>query len=164
MKNYPTMKDINRKVVITVNDNVTLARIFDDNKVVAKGVAKCSPEDTFDFQMDAELAMKRAFESITKKEPTKQYRKLDRPPRPGDYIRLTRVDTNVRDNFDSVGDVLKISTCVMGGLIVGVHVNDHPKLVAHFKGVENIPFGNPHKLWMYGKLFEDYEFVEEVTE
>lgn len=246
MSNYPTMKDINRKVVITVNDNVTLARIFDDdNKVVSKGVAKCSPEDTFDFQMGAELAMKRAFESIPKKEekwkvvdrkpkagdyvrikssmfnfdvdhpvvkvhkfdgavmvrnvdhpkakviykndpevtddyiwnywlsevevvepvePTPKYRKINRPPRPGDYIRLTRVDTNVNDCFDSVGDVLKISTCVMGGLVVGVHVNDHPKLVAHFKGVENIPFGNHDKLWMYSKLFEDYELVEEVTE
>lgn len=247
MKNYSNYNP--RKVVITVDKNVTLARVFDnDNKVVAKGVAKCNPEDTFDFKMGAELAMKRAFESTTPKidlkttkwvkvdrkpvpgdyvrivkpcftfdrigdvlkvykatdnnvqvrakdhancdrfcmcngenyiwnynyhevevvepvvKPTKQYRKLDRPPRPGDYIRLTRVDTNVSDNFDSVGDVLKISTCVMGGLVVGVHVNDHPKLVAHYKGVENIPFGNCDQIWMYGKLFEDYEFVEEVTE
>ena len=160
MKNYPTMKDINRKVVITVNDNVTLARIFDDNKVVAKGVAKCSPEDTFDFQMGAELAMKRAFESIPKKEPTKQYRKLNRPARAGDYIRLTKV----HNPFDRVGDVLKIVDSIGGGFVVAINPSDHPRLIEYYGGIENVYKNTTDKRWRYSVLFDDYEFVEEVTE
>ena len=52
----------NQKIVITTDGKETLARLYEDNKVVKKATAKCSPEDTFDFKKGADLAYERLME------------------------------------------------------------------------------------------------------
>lgn len=54
----------NYKIVITINGKETLARLYDGAKVIKTAVAKCSPDDTFDFQIGAKLA----FERLTAEE------------------------------------------------------------------------------------------------
>ena len=57
----------NLKIVVTVEGNTTLARLYKDNKVVKSAEAKCSPEDTFDFNIGAKLAVERLVGEETPK-------------------------------------------------------------------------------------------------
>jgi hypothetical protein len=147
MKNYPTMKDVTRKVVITVDKNQTLARIYEDNKVVAKGVAICSPEDTFDFRVGSELALSRALEDM---KPKQEWVVVDRKPRAGDYIRLTR---SIYD-FDNKGDVLRVVSVLDNKVFVSI--KEHPKckewIDRYFRGW----WSNDE--WIY--TTSEYEVVE----
>lgn len=49
------------KVVITYVENMTIAKCYENGKCVRIGVAKCSPEDTFDFAIGAKIAFNRLF-------------------------------------------------------------------------------------------------------
>lgn len=51
-----------QKIVITADGKTTLARLYEDNKVVKRAEAKCCPTDTFDFKTGAELALSRVFQ------------------------------------------------------------------------------------------------------
>lgn len=55
------------KIVITTDGKETLARLYEDGKVVKKATARCSPNDEFDFSVGAKLA----FERLTKTTPAK---------------------------------------------------------------------------------------------
>lgn len=48
-----------QKIVITSDGKETLARLYDGGKVVKTATAKCSPDDTFDFDVGAKLAFER---------------------------------------------------------------------------------------------------------
>lgn len=47
------------KIVITTNGKEVLARLYGGNKVIKTATAKCSPEDTFNFETGAKLAYDR---------------------------------------------------------------------------------------------------------
>lgn len=59
----PVAETCNKKIVITTDGTKTLARLYEGNKVVKTAMAKCSPEDTFDFATGARLAFERLRES-----------------------------------------------------------------------------------------------------
>lgn len=146
MKNYSNYDP--RKVVITVDKNVTLARIFDDNnKVVSKGVAMCSPEDTFDFKIGSELALTRAFEAMKPKKV--EWVVVDRKPRVGDYIRVTCKCYP----FNDYGEVLKVSDVSDTGY-VSIKITDHPKCKQHWDNFGGWLFDT----WVYNQ--SEYEVVE----
>lgn len=149
MSNYPTAKDVNRKIVITVNSNKTLARIFDDKEVISSGVATCSPEDTFDLKTGAELAMARAFEKLLKPVEV-EWKVVKRYPKSGDYIRLK----STRFTFNRVGDILKVHYAIGGH--VKVKNCDHPRKTLIFEPID------PNYLWNYFDY--EYEVVEKVEE
>lgn len=52
---------MNKKVFISIKGNQTIAVLTEDGKEVKRGVAKCSPEDVFDFSIGAMIALKRLF-------------------------------------------------------------------------------------------------------
>ncbi|HBS60908.1 MAG TPA: hypothetical protein DEA44_16800, partial [Firmicutes bacterium] len=54
-----SVRPIQNKIIITTNGNTTLARLYEDKKVIKSAEAKCSPEDTFDFAVGAKLAFER---------------------------------------------------------------------------------------------------------
>lgn len=56
-----------KKIVITTDGKTTLARLYEDKKVVKTAKAKCSPEDEFDFIAGAELAFERLTQNKLKK-------------------------------------------------------------------------------------------------
>jgi hypothetical protein len=57
-----TIKDVDR-IVITKNDlNEVLLRAFSDDEIVAKTIAKCSPDDIFDFNIGAKLVVDRLYD------------------------------------------------------------------------------------------------------
>lgn len=57
-----TKKDIDR-IVITKNDlNEVLLRAYSGDEIVEKTIAKCSPDDIFDFNIGAKLAVDRLYD------------------------------------------------------------------------------------------------------
>lgn len=50
-----------RKLVITSDGVETLARLYEGNKVIKTATAKCSPEDTYNFDEGARIALHRLF-------------------------------------------------------------------------------------------------------
>lgn len=138
-----TIQNPNQKVVITFDGNQTLARIYENNKVIAKGIATCSPEDEFDLKAGSELAMTRALEDMKSKQ---EWVVVDRKPRVGDYIRIT----HKWFSFNKVEDILKVSEDIKNA--VGVRATNHPqrKNSACKFGLDNV--------WHYPRFA--YEVVE----
>lgn len=60
-------KNHSQKIVITTNGTETLARLYEDGKVVKSATAKCSDEDEFDFNIGAKLAFDRLIENTAEK-------------------------------------------------------------------------------------------------
>lgn len=56
-----------QKLIITVNGAETLARLYEGDKVVKTATAKCSPDDTFNFETGAKLAVGRLFTTTEQK-------------------------------------------------------------------------------------------------
>lgn len=127
-KNF-AVKDLNRKVVITCDQNVVTARIYDGNDKVATGIATCNPEDGFNFRVGAELAMKRAFEGDVNravKEPKEKFRKITRTPKAGDYVKVIRSDYPF-DDSNTFLKIDKVITDVYGdATLIFVHVKSYP--------------------------------------
>lgn len=70
-----TIKDVDR-IVITKNDlNEVLLRAYSGDEIVEKTIAKCSPDDIFDFNIGAKLAVDRLYEGydMTPKSKRKPY-------------------------------------------------------------------------------------------
>ena len=70
-----TIKDVDR-IVITKNDlNEVLLRAYSGNEIVEKTIAKCSPDDIFDFNIGAKLAVDRLYDGydMTPKSKRKPY-------------------------------------------------------------------------------------------
>ncbi len=67
-ESFPT-----QKIVITTDGVETLARLYEGDKVVKKATAKCSPDDTFDFNVGAKLAFERLMNEAKKKEEPQKY-------------------------------------------------------------------------------------------
>lgn len=53
------MSMIESKIVITTDGKITTAKLYENGKVVKTAEAKCCPEDTFDFNVGANLAINR---------------------------------------------------------------------------------------------------------
>lgn len=49
------------KIVITTDGKTTTAKMYDGKEVVKTAIAKCSPEDEFDFETGAKIAFDRLF-------------------------------------------------------------------------------------------------------
>lgn len=131
------------KIVITHDGKTTTATLYREDGSKEVATAKCCPEDTFDFNFGAKLAMERLMKKV---EPVTEWRVVDRKPRVGDYIRLK---TNGGYSFSEPGDILKI--CKAGYLDdVYVYGKDHPRNTR-----------NPDNDWCYTR--EEYEVVEKVT-
>lgn len=94
----------NHKIVITSNGSETLARLYEDDKVIKTATAKCSPDDTFDFETGAKIA----FDRLTENKLTDKWRVVNRPAKVGDYIRLKAKMWS----FNEVGDILQISALI----------------------------------------------------
>lgn len=51
----------NYKLIITIDGSKVAAKLIDGKRTVATGIAKCSPSDTFNFLVGAQLAMQRCI-------------------------------------------------------------------------------------------------------
>lgn len=61
-KTMKTIKDVDR-IVITKNDlNEVLLRAYSGDEIVKKTIAKCSPDDFFDFNIGAKLSVDRLYD------------------------------------------------------------------------------------------------------
>lgn len=68
-KYFDLVVESDRKIVITSDGTTTLARLYDGKKVIKSAEAKCSPDDTFDFDKGAKIAFERLIgEGKTKTE------------------------------------------------------------------------------------------------
>ena len=95
--------------------NVIVIKKMGD-KVIAcsgkkKGVAKCSPEDEFDFYTGAKLALDRLFD--------KGVREVKRPAKVGEYVKILNSDY---EGFEDKGKIFKVSATY--GDVIGIHWTD----------------------------------------
>lgn len=88
-----------KKIVITTDGLKTIARLYEDDKVVKSATAKCSPIDTFSFEVGAKLAFERLFPGETKIE-ARNIKFND-----GDYARITANEYG--HNFP-IGTIVKL--------------------------------------------------------
>lgn len=147
MKNFQNfIMNPNHKVVITFDGNVTLARIYDKNTVVSKGIATCCAEDEFDIKTGCEIALGRALEAMKSKQ---EWVVVNRKPRAGDYIRVLYKGYQ----FGDYGEVLRVSN-VSSNDIVTIKMVDHPKCKAYWD--KNGGWINDY--WVY--VPSEYEVVE----
>ena len=52
------------KIVITTDGKTTTAKLYNNKSLCKTAIAKCSPEDKFDFNIGAQLAMERLMEAV----------------------------------------------------------------------------------------------------
>ena len=62
-----------KKIVITLDGSKTLARLYEGGNVIKSAVAKCSPEDEFDFETGARIAFDRLVGEKPVEEKPKYY-------------------------------------------------------------------------------------------
>jgi hypothetical protein len=99
------------KIVITTDGKVTTATLYKDNeKTVAN--AYCSPEDTFDFNVGAKLAMERLMKAV---EPPKYYNG-----------KIVCVNTYMFTNLYTTGKVYE----VVNGEFIDDAGNKHDNLIS----------------------------------
>ena len=60
--NKKTVKDIDRIVITKDGENGVLLRAYSDDEIVEKTIAKCNPNDIFDFNIGAKLAVDRLYD------------------------------------------------------------------------------------------------------
>lgn len=58
---------VESKIVITIEGNKTIAKLYNDKKVVATSFAKCSGEEEFDIVIGAQIALQRLAKDIGSK-------------------------------------------------------------------------------------------------
>lgn len=90
------------KIVITHDGKTTLARLYEDNKVVKSAEAKCSPDDEFSFTVGAKLAFERLTEE--KEEP---------PFKVGDVVKVKAAEYH----FFMDGTLGKVTEVVDEGML-----------------------------------------------
>ena len=86
-----------------------------DNEVIAldkstgkKAIARCCPEDTFDFETGAKLAFDRLL--VNNKYGVPNVREVKRMAKVGEYIKIVNPSGGVADEYKK-GDILKVVTC-----------------------------------------------------
>ena len=62
-----------KKIIITSDGKETLARLYDGYEVIKSAIAKCSPEETFDFETGARIAFDRLVGEKPVEEKPKYY-------------------------------------------------------------------------------------------
>lgn len=64
---YFDLANESQKIVITTDGlKTTTAKLYEGKQVIKTAVAKCSPDDEFDFNVGAKIAFDRLFETVTK--------------------------------------------------------------------------------------------------
>lgn len=134
------------KVVITTDGKETIARLYENDKVIKSAVAKCSPDDRFDFNTGAKIA----FDRLMGEKPDEKWRVVNRPAKEGDYIRLKTPLTRGTFNFNKPGDIMRVTIGHKHGC--KVRECDHPH--SSESGV------SADYLWNY--LSYEYDVVEPV--
>ena len=62
-----------KKIVITSDGKETLARLYDGYELISAATAKCSPDDTFDYETGARIAFDRLVGEKPEKEKPRYY-------------------------------------------------------------------------------------------
>ena len=114
-----------QKIVITSDGTETLARLYDGNKVIKTATAKCSPEDTFNFEAGARIAFDRLIESPL----SKALKNLaSAAAKCGKAIRDSAATIEIKTHVYKPGDKVKViaNTCSHGMKIGEIVTLDRP--------------------------------------
>jgi hypothetical protein len=132
------------KIVITHDAKTTTATLYREDGSKEVATAKCCPEDTFDFNVGAKLAMERLMKKV---EPVEEWRVVNRKPKIGDFIRLKYATYS----FDKDGDIHTVHR--VHEHYLEIHQNDYSSPDAH----------RDDRAWTWTYTNDNYEVVERVT-
>lgn len=112
---------------IKLAEQITITR--HGHKVVAKygdkvGVAKCNPEDEFNFEVGAKLALERLFETPS------TYKEVERRAEVGEYIKI-KWPWGAGGDY-KMGDIFKVKNLAGD---YGVHVFEHDRYISNLEYV-----------------------------
>jgi hypothetical protein len=132
------IRAIDSKIVITTDGKITTAKLYENGKVVKTAEAKCYPEDTFDFNVGAKLAVER----LTKVEETPKYYN-------GKVVCVS--SENAYDHGFTVGKIYNI----VDGLFIDNDGDKRPFVGGKVKTIDDLKSGY-FKTW----AFQFVPFVE----
>lgn len=131
------LESINKKkIVITSDGKETLARLYDGNEVIKSAIAKCSPEDTLDFETGARIAFDRLVGTEPMEEKPKYYNG-----------KVVCVDNRYNISNYTVGKIYQFKD--------GEFMNDAGEMVKNYGGKKFKTFGE----W---QRFTGSKFIEVV--
>lgn len=117
------------KIVITTAGRITTAKLYQHGEPTQKAVAKCSPEDTFDFAIGAKLAFERLIDAVN-----------NPPIQVGDTVRVVNTGKcNTRNSSwvaEHIADPLLIARYAYGQELGYPSIIEHPGAfrVLHISG------------------------------
>lgn len=86
-----------KEIHITVDGNKTIAVLKENGKVINRAETKCAPEDKFEFETGAKLALSRLF---------KEVKEIKRKAKVGEYIKIVNAEITFGDYGN--GDIFKV--------------------------------------------------------
>lgn len=149
-----------QKIVITSDGTETLARLYDGNKVIKTATAKCSPDDTFNFETGARFAFDRLIESPI----TKALKNLaSAEAKCGEAIRKSAATIEVKPHVYKEGDKVKViaNTCCHG-MKIGEIVTLNRPLVVDERNARWLVKEYKDRWYIRERDFEPYKFKFEV--
>ena len=151
-----------KKIVITHDGKTTTATLYKNDKLVESEVAKCSPEDTFDFNVGAKLALERLDRKVKYGEYT--IVKVKYPYNPNEYAFKTKNKTATVGMTIEVPSPfgepkVTVTEVIPGEKYTGAYPIDDMKeikIVEVSKGWNGkvVCIKTPYDWWTVGKIYE----------
>jgi len=119
-----TSSQSSQSIHIYTDGNTTTCVMKDSNGVIKRTQAKCSPEDTFDFETGARIAFDRCCTSLAESSAFSKIREVKRFAEEGEYIKVVNSDNHFLNNYKN-GDILKVKfKQTLSGTIYAENGND----------------------------------------
>lgn len=124
-------KVANHKVIITTDGVNVIARLKEDGNELKKTIAKCNPQDTFDFETGAKLAFERLFK--------KEVKEVKRQAKVGERIKI--INAMYTSSKYKDGDIFQVDKAIRerDNVLEHVRVKEHviPILASEYVVLEN---------------------------
>lgn len=101
------LNSTNKSIYIYTNGTTITAVLNKGNKVIKTAMAKCHPDDTYDFESGARIAFDRLCNELAESSKFTSIKEVKRPAKVGEYIKIVHADSF--DDCYKNGDILKVA-------------------------------------------------------
>lgn len=109
----PVTGDNEKIIIIRDGHNVT-ARKYVDEQLVNTAIAKCHPDDTFDFDIGARMAFERLMENVQHDEINEHQEKIKK----GDFVVVVKHESDGLTMFHEIGDICVVESVRSDGNLI----------------------------------------------
>jgi hypothetical protein len=130
------MKKAFPSVTIRTNGYRTVAELFYGDEKIAKGVAKCSPEDKFDFSIGAKLALDRMIDDQQNPHKLLKTGVFGVSNRYGAFVVVDDMMVYQNGGFDYIADYNDNLRCIIGTYCIAEITAIYPDSVCGFAQIK----------------------------